>query len=145
MALPVLQSAPMINQSTGGIYADNGNLTSDGAGNVSPVSLNPAMGTAAPQAVATGTAAILIPANTSVVRISAAAAATGATLPQGTRNGQLLWIIVTTAALNTVTFAAAGTSFVAGGAAVSMAGLAAHAFLWDSVGALWYQAGPLAN
>lgn len=99
----------------------------------------------APQAVATGTAVILIPAGFSVVRISAAAATTGATLPQGTLNGQMLCLIITTAAANTVTFAAAGTSFVAGGAGVSLAGLAAHWFVWDAVGALWYQVGPLTN
>jgi hypothetical protein len=103
------------------------------------------MSQAAPQAVATGTAIILIPAQTSVVRISAAAATTGASLPQGTVQGQMLMIIITTAAANTVTFAAAGTSFVAGGATVSLAGLASHWFIWDSVGLLWYQVGPATN
>jgi hypothetical protein len=103
-------------------------------------------GTATPQAVATGTAVILIPPGQSVVRISAAAATTGASLPStGLTNGQILCLIITTAAANTVTFAAAGTSFVAGGVAVSLAGLAAHWFVWDATGALWYQVGPLTN
>lgn len=107
--------------------------------------LCPAMGLATPQAIATGTAAILIPAGSSVVRLTAAAAATGAALPLGTQNGQILWLVITTAAANTITFAASGTSNVAGGAAVSLAGLAAHCFVWDAVGALWYQVGPLTN
>jgi hypothetical protein len=115
------------------------------AGNAFIGTLCDQMSNATPQAVATGTAVILIPAGTDLVRISAAAATTGATLPLGTVQGQTLTIIITTAAANTVTFAAAGTSFVAGGAAVSLAGLAAHTFKWDIVGQLWYQVGPLAN
>ena len=119
------------------------NIVVDEVANVATLSLN--QSSAAAQAVATGTAAILIPQGQSVVRISAAAATTGASLPQGSYTGQVLIIVITTAAANTVTFAAAGTSFVAGGAAVSMAGLAAHAFVWDATGSLWYQCGPLAN
>jgi len=103
------------------------------------------MSNATAQAVATGTAIILIPAGASVVRLSAGAATTGATLPLGTVQGQILCLLITTAAANTVTFAAAGTSFVAGGASVSLAGLAAHWFVWDIVGQLWYQVGPLTN
>lgn len=97
------------------------------------------------QAVATGSANILIPSGTSYVRITAAAATTGATLPVGSYNGQLLFITITTAALNTVTFAAAGTSNVAGGTTVSMAGLNGHMFIWDNVAALWFQVGPATN
>lgn len=97
------------------------------------------------QAVATGTAAILIPAGSSFVRITAAAATTGATLPVGDHMGQLLVIDISTAAANTVTFAAVATSHVAGGAAVSLAGLAAHMFIWDSVVGAWFQIGPLTN
>lgn len=102
-------------------------------------------GTATPQAVATGTAAILLPPGQPIVRITAAAATTGASLPLGAFNGQIIIIELSTAAANTVTFAAAGTSNVAGGAAVSMAGLAAHMFMWDATLLLWFQIGPLAN
>lgn len=119
--------------------------SSRSTGPVALQTLQLAMGTATAQAVATGTAAILVPAGTSVVRLTAAAATTGAALPVGTLNGQILIIVMTTAAANTMTFAAAGTSNVAGGAAVSLAGLAAHIFVWDNVGNLWYQAGPSAN
>lgn len=102
-------------------------------------------GTATPQAVATGTAVIVLPPGQPIVRLTAAAATTGASLPLGTFNGQIIIIELSTAAANTVTFAAAGTSNVAGGAAVSMAGLAAHMFMWDATLALWFQIGPLAN
>ena len=106
---------------------------------------DPAQGASAPQAVATGSATILVPTGTLHVTLTAAAATTGATLPQGTVDGQLLWITITTAAANTVTFAAAGTSFVAGGAATSLAGLATHLLRWHAPSALWFQVGPLAN
>lgn len=122
-----------------------GTITVNGTAGITTTSLNLVTGTTTPQAVATGTAIILIPSGQTVVRISAAAATTGATLPQGTRNGQILIIIITTAVANTVTFAAVGTSFVAGGAAISMAGLSAHMFVWDNTLALWSQIGPVAN
>ena len=102
-------------------------------------------GTATPQAVATGSAVIVLPPGQPIVRLTAAAATTGASLPLGSFNGQIIIIEISTAAANTVTFAAAGTSNVAGGAAVSMAGLAAHMFMWDATLLLWFQIGPLAN
>ncbi len=98
-----------------------------------------------PQAVATGTATILVPAGTAHVKLTAAAATTGATLPVGSFDGQLLWITINTAAANTVTFAAKATSNVAGGASTSLAGLATHLLRWDATDALWYQVGPLTN
>jgi hypothetical protein len=111
-----------------------------------PISMaNDQIGSSPTQAVATGTATILIPVGVVSLKLSAAAATTGATLPQGTVDGQLLWLTITTAAANTVTFAAAGTSFVAGGAAVSLAGLATHLLRWDAGSSLWFQVGPLAN
>lgn len=98
------------------------------------------------QAVATGTAVIVVPAGAAEIVLTAAAATTGASLPAGSFDGQLLFITVSTAAANTITFAAAGTSKVAGGAAVSLAGLATHLFRWSVLGGgLWYQVGPLAN
>lgn len=106
---------------------------------------DPAAGQSVAQAVATGTAVILIPAGCSAIKLTAAAATTGASLPLGSFDGQLLFVTITTAAANTVTFAAVNTSNVAGGAAVSLAGLASHLFRWDAVAAAWYQVGPLAN
>lgn len=109
------------------------------------VALSGSLATA--QAVATGSATILIPANTSFVHLTAAAATTGATLPAGTYHGQMLVIALETAAANTVTFAAVGTSNVAGGTTDSIAGLHAHVFFWDAVASTpaWYMVGPVAN
>lgn len=99
----------------------------------------------AAQAVATGSAVIVVPTNAIEVVLTAAAATTGASLPVGTIDGQLLFITITTAAANTVTFAAVATSNVAGGAAVSLAGLATHLLRWNAVAAAWFQVGPLTN
>jgi hypothetical protein len=102
---------------------------------------------AAAQAVATGTAVILIPAGFSFVTLTAAAATTGASLPAGTYHGQILYIALDTAAANTVTFAAVATSNVAGGVTDSIAGLHAHMFIWNAVASTpaWYMVGPVAN
>jgi hypothetical protein len=99
------------------------------------------------QAVATGTAVIAVKPGDVEVILTAAAATTGASLPAGSYHGQLLFITISTAAANTVTFAAVGTSNVAGGAGVSLAGLATHLLRWNALVATpaWYQVGPLAN
>jgi hypothetical protein len=99
----------------------------------------------ATQAVATGSAAIALKPGDSAIKLSAAAATTGASLPPGSFDGQILFITVVSAAANTITFAAAGTSNVAGGTTVSLAGLATHLFRWDAGAALWYQVGPATN
>lgn len=106
---------------------------------------DPANGQNIAQAVATGTAVISVPPGSSHIKLTAGAATTGASLPAGAFDGQLLFITITTAAANTVTFAAAGTSNVAGGTTVALAGLATHLFRWDAVAALWYQVGPATN
>lgn len=124
-----------------------GNIVTPGTVFAGTLSLQETLGT--PQAVATGSAAILIPSvngnPVSVVRISAAAATTGASLPAGTLQGQILVLIITTAAANTVTMAASGTSNVAAGTTAVLAGLEAHMFVWDTITALWYIVGPAAN
>jgi hypothetical protein len=99
------------------------------------------------QAVATGTAAILVPAGCAEIVLTAAAATTGATLPAGLYHGQLLFITITTAAANTVTFAAVGTSNVGGGASISLAGISTHLLRWNArlTTPAWYQVGPVAN
>src|ERR1700692_113851 len=114
MALTTSNDAA-ITQITGSLQVTN-DTRSGNAGVATINTLALAEGVTTPQALATGTAIILTPANTSIVRVSAAAATTGASLPAGTVNGQLLFIEVTTAIANTITFAAAGTSLVAGGA-----------------------------
>ena len=122
-------------------------ITNDPNGNAGILKLDTlalTTGVVTGQAIATGNT-IVIPANQSVVRLTAGAAATGVIMPAGTTNGQIVILQISTAAANTITFAAAGTSNVAGGAGVSLAGLAAHALVWDATSELWYQVGPLAN
>ncbi len=88
---------------------------------------------------------ITVPAGQSLVRVNAAGAVTGVILAAGTNDGDIVIVKVTSAAANTLTFAAKATSNVVGGAATSLAGLAAHMFIWDAIDAAWYQVGPLAN
>ena len=79
--------------------------------------------------------------NQGSARTTAAAARTGFIIPAGTKHGQRLMVFIESAAANTVTAAAAGTSNIAGGATVILSGLEAHEFIWNSVTALWYQIG----
>jgi len=139
-----LQLMPL-GSSDGGIIADQGNIFSDGAGNFQCGTWSVAQSTSAAVVIATGNTVALLP-NSGVVRLAPAAAVTGIIMPLGpaTRN-MFLVIVNSSAAASTITFAAVGTSFVAGGADVSLAGLAAHLLYWDSVAQLWYQCGPLAN
>ncbi len=81
----------------------------------------------------------------SLVRTSAAGAVTGIIIAAGTNDGDLLIVLHTSAAANTLTFAAKATSNVMGGAAISVAGLSAHVFIWSSIDSAWYQVGPVAN
>jgi hypothetical protein len=74
------------------------------------------------------------------VRVSPAAAVTGVILQQGLYNGQAVWVVNEAVAANTVTFAAAGTSFVADGAGAALAGLTGRLFVWDAPSLLWYRA-----
>jgi len=74
------------------------------------------------------------------VRVSPAGAVTGVILQQGLFNGQAVWVVNEAIAASTVTFAVAGTSFVADGAGAALAGLTGRLFVWDSATALWYRA-----
>lgn len=106
--------------------------------------LSPTQATGTVQTLAS-TNAVTVGQNQSVVRVTAAGAVTGITLPAGTRPGQLLVVIHEGAAANTLTMAAAGTSNVAGGVTAIWAGLNAHMVVWDSITALWYQIGPVSQ
>jgi len=83
--------------------------------------------------------------NCGTARTTAAAARTGFIIPKGTYTGQLLMVFLESAAANTVTAAAAGTSFIAGGTTVVLSGLEAHLFVYNAVTALWYSVGPVAQ
>ena len=85
------------------------------------------------------------PAGQGLVRVKAASAVTGIIIAPGTNDGDFLIVLCTQAAANTLTFAAKATSNVMGGAAVSLAGLAAHCFIWSAIDSAWYQVGTLIN
>lgn len=71
-----------------------------------------------------------------VSRVNPAAAITGVILQGGAFDGQTVVVVNEATALNTVTFAAAGTSNVAGGVGVVIPGQTAATFVWR--GTLWY-------
>jgi hypothetical protein len=72
------------------------------------------------------------------VRVAPTAAYTGIILQAGQFSGQQCIVINESAAANTLTMAAAGTSNVADGASCVLAGLRQMAFAWDSATSLWY-------
>ena len=131
---------------TGSSSLDNGSLTTDGSGNVTAVSITaPALFLPQSNAAAIANGSTIATANGGIARCTAAAACTGVIMAAGTKTGQTVVVINESAAANTITMAAAGTSNVAGGTTVSLAGLAAHLFVWDAGTSLWYQVGPATN
>ena len=74
----------------------------------------------------------------SVARVAPGSAVTGIILAVGTTGGQVCTVVNESAAGNTVTFAASGTSNVADGTSSVIAGLNARRFVWDSGTSLWY-------
>ena len=122
----------------GNLNTDNGAVNTDGNGNTKTGTLSEAQTTGTVQTLATGNT-ITTPANTGVVRVTAAAAVTGIIIGAGTNPGQRLTVIHEGAAANTVTFAASGTSNVADGASDAITGPSARTFVWDSITALWYE------
>lgn len=71
-------------------------------------------------------------------RLAPAGAVTGIILQAGTTAGQMCMVVNQSAAANTVTFAASGTSNVADGTGSVIAGLTARLFIWNSATSLWY-------
>lgn len=66
------------------------------------------------------------------------ASRTGVILADGLVDGQQVTVVNIADANETITFAASGTSKVAGGASVSLAQFASKTFTWSSVRSLWY-------
>lgn len=73
-----------------------------------------------------------------VVRCTAAAACTGVILQLGQFRGQAVDIFNESAAANTITFAASGTSNVADGTSDAIAGLTCRRYVWNDQTSLWY-------
>ena len=69
--------------------------------------------------------------------VSLAASVTGVTLSAALYGGQM-FVLINTSGADTITFAAAGTSNVAGGTAVVIQPLQAVQFTWDANTSLWY-------
>jgi hypothetical protein len=138
----------------GSISSDNANFTTDGAGNITAVTVTAPFttsttgvfagkiqlnSTTSSQAIATGNT-ITVPANTGVILVSAAAAATGVIMPTlAISSDQEIWI-VNTGGTNGITFAAQATSHVADGASDSIGANTAAKMIWDHTQSLWYRA-----
>lgn len=73
-----------------------------------------------------------------VVYYDPGAARTGVILEAGRENGQTVHVVNIADADELVTFAAAGTSNVAGGTAVAIEQNRAAYFIWDATTELWY-------
>lgn len=130
----------------GGLSSDFGAIASDGVnGNLLVGLLQMVQQTSAATVVATS-GTIAVPATNGVLRVAPGAAVTSVVLAAGpAAQCQLLLLINESAAVDTITFAAAATSNVAGGASVSLSGLAAHIMIWNWKTALWYQVGVAIN
>lgn len=74
-----------------------------------------------------------------VARVAPASAVTGIVLQSGTFAGQECAVINQSTTLNSITFAASGTSHVASGTACIIAGLTAKKFVWNTATSLWYE------
>ena len=89
-------------------------------------------------APATASSGTIATASVGSARVAPAAAVTGVILAVGTIAGQKVTVINQSAAANTITMAASGTSNVANGVGCVIAGLTSKTFTWNSVTALWY-------
>lgn len=80
-----------------------------------------------------------IPTTSDIARSAPAGAITGVILQAGTANGQRVTVVNESAAANTITFAAAGTSNVADGVTTVIPGLRASTFWWNASTGRWYR------
>jgi hypothetical protein len=113
----------------------------DGVRGADKVSLS-GLGATAALIIATGG---IVPTSVGVmpialVRLAPAAAVTGVILQQGLYNGQMVFLVNESVAASTITFAAAGTSFVADGAGSALAGVTGRLLVWDAAVSLWFRA-----
>lgn len=121
-----------------------GNTMALGSNGTVAITLSSANATVAGQAsfsVTNGGATITggtIAATTSTNRVQPAGAITGVIVAAGTTDGQQLTIINESAAVNTITMAAAATSNVADGTSTVIAGLTSASFVWGATSARWF-------
>lgn len=77
-----------------------------------------------------------------VCRLSPSGAVTGCILQAGTRNAQQVWVVNEAAAANSISWATAATSHIAGesGGTFVLAGQKAQLFVWSTALSLWVKA-----
>lgn len=115
-----------------GILAEAIRLTSDGSLKVTGAIVNaPVNG----GAITTGGT---IDTTVGTNRVQPAAAVTGMILEAGVADGQRFTLINESAAINTITMDAAGTSNVADGVTTVVAGLTAQSYYWTAGAARWF-------
>ncbi len=121
-------------------WLDGGAIKTDGGGNMVCGNLSPNMilGGQSSTSPVLASAGTIASSGLVTSRVAPAAAVTGVILQAGIASGQLCAVVNESVAASTVTFAASGTSNVAGGTTVSIAGLVSRVFVWDSVTSLWY-------
>lgn len=83
-------------------------------------------------------AGTIIVLNLRTVRLAPAAAVTGVIMAAGYGPGQTVTLVNESIAASSITFAASGTSRVAGGVGVVIAGVSKMILTWDSSTNLWY-------
>lgn len=84
-----------------------------------------------------GNGGTITTAGVGVARITPSANETGGILQAGTRDTQQLTVVNKSASFS-FTFAASGTSHVAGGTGVTVAANSSRLFFWDAAASLWY-------
>lgn len=124
----------------GGINSDNGNFTSDGAGNVT---INGAVsGGQSATTPAIANAGTITTAGTRTARVTPASTVTGIIMQAGTVAGQEVTVSNNAAVGFNVQFDTDATSHVANGLNVIIPGLGSMKFVWDSVLLLWVSQSP---
>jgi hypothetical protein len=117
-----------ISRAAGGVVKSNGTFADAGVNNAGAIA-------------SSATLAVTVSSNAvGTIRTQPAAAVTGIILAVGSTNGQRVTVFNESAAANTITFAASGTSNVADGTGDVIAGLTARTFVWNASTSLWYPA-----
>lgn len=91
-----------------------------------------------PSAQVIAAAGTIISVSLKYIRLAPAGAVAGVIMQAAQKSGQQAILINESVAASTITFAASGTSRVAGGVTVVLAGLTKMILVWDSGANLWY-------
>lgn len=129
----------------GGITSDNSLFTTDGAGNVTAVSLvtsgaiavNQLQGGQSATTPALANSGTIATASVREARVTPAAAVSGIILAAGTQPAQEVTVVNNGALGSNVVFATDATSNVTNGLTTVIQGLSSMRFIWDSVGLRW--------